>query len=607
MKVRANPGSRKSAVSNAKLPARKSNASARKKKTLSTAPRKQSAVSKKLQQDSFQSTGGKNPGRVIHSNARVIHGTPGDDIIYGGNASQKIVGGGGNDIIIGGAGGDRIIGGKGNDTIKGGAGGDTIRGGKGRDKIAGGRGNDKLSGGDDADRIAGEIGDDHIYGGKGNDHATGGMGIDVLHGQAGNDVLSGDAGPDFVDGGKGKNDTVSFESQSGTGFDPKNPNSGVRVEGDKPSNWRSTYEGVHYTGSAYGGDRAAGGGGVDGLRGVENVVGSSKDDVIHGNFNTVEGGAGKDVATGNIKHRSSANGEPGKKVTTTGAVVDVSRSALTGGTTITVTGGKRNDDITVTRKGNIVTITSSKGVQARGGGRVDGKSVHIRVDGPIDALQIEGGKGNDHLKVRGFGTDVPITLSGGAGNDRLVGGKGNDTLNDGAGNDVLIGGGGDDGLTNSKGRDRLHGGKGNDLLVSSSIDRGDLLDGGDDADNVSFAQAGHDFAVRAKIGGTAQRIDEHGKAYGPRAHVTRAAEDLEGTERDDVLIGDSKDNKLLGRGGADTLKGLGGNDRLDAQYGDKDRLLDGGAGRDRATLDPEDRSAVRHVETTLKHARKTKG
>lgn len=595
MKVRGSSGQRNVTRANAKSNAQKTRA----KSPKGSAKKKASSA---RDRDVFESSKSRK-GKVIHSSAKVIRGTPGDDIIYGGAGAQKIIGGGGNDIIIGGGGGDKIFGGKGNDRIKGGAGGDTIHGGKDNDRIFGGRGNDQLSGDADNDRIAGEIGDDHISGGKGHDHASGGMGIDVLHGGKGNDVQSGDAGPDFIDGGKG-NDTVSFATHSGPGFNPNNPNSGVRVESDKPSKWLSDYEGVHYNGSASGGDRAQGGSGVDGLKGNENVVGSSKDDEINGNWKTVEGGAGRDTTSGNVANPVSASGEPDKAVNTRGAVVDVTRSKLTGGTSIHIQGGSKNDPITVTRKGDWITITSKTGIASRGGGKVDGNSVRLHVKGPIDAISVDGGDGNDRLQVKGFKADVPITLSGGNGNDHLIGGKGNDVLNDGAGNDILEGGGGDDGLTNSEGRDRLRGGGGNDLLVSSSIDKGDLLDGGTGLDNVSFAQAGHDFAVRAKVGGTAQRIGDDGKVSGPKARITRNAEDLEGTERDDVLIGDNKDNKLLGRGGADTLLGLGGDDRLDAKYKDKDKRLDGGPGRDRATLDPEDRSVVRNLADDVRKKRR---
>jgi Ca2+-binding RTX toxin-like protein len=533
-------------------------------------------------------------GRVIHSNAKVIRGTEGDDIIYGGGANQTILGGGGNDIIIGGGGGDRISGGKGDDRLYGVEGGDQLRGGIGNDRITGGRGNDRLSGDGGNDRMAGEIGDDHLFGGRGHDSATGGMGIDVLRGGRGNDVQSGDAGPDFVDGGRG-NDTVSYASHSGPGYNPNKPESGILVDDDRRSPFKSRYEGVYYPGTSLGGSRAGGGSGVDGLRSNENVVGSSKDDRIIGDFDTVDGGPGRDRTQGNIRNKISASGEPDAPVSTEGAVVQVSRSGLTGHTTINVSAGGSDDDIVVRRNGNLITVTDPAGVELRGRGGADANTVRFRVSGPIDALQIEGGSGADRLRASGF-RNVPVTLTGGRGDDRLIGGKGNDVLNDGAGNDTLIGGGGSDGLTNSSGRDRLHGGGGADLLVSSSIDRGDLLNGGKGQDNISFAQVGDEFGVRAEIGGTARRIGRGGKPTGPAATITGSADDLEGTERADTLIGDQKVNHILGRGGPDTLVGLAGDDLLEAEDGERDRRLDGGAGRDKATHDGHDRRALKNVE-----------
>ncbi|MBK7861546.1 MAG: hypothetical protein IPJ65_23615 [Archangiaceae bacterium] len=536
------------------------------------------------------------PGKTVHSNARVVRGTPGDDVIYGGEASQKIIGGGGNDVIIGGGGGDRILGGDGDDRLVGGAGGDQVRGGKGNDRLDGGRGNDTLRGDADHDRLAGGIGDDHLLGGAGHDGATGGMGIDVLRGGAGDDVQRGDAGPDFVDGGRGR-DTVSYVTQSGAGYDPKNPHSGVQVVRGKAPAWSPSYEGVRYPDSSYGGSRAQGGSGVDGLKGNENVIGSAKDDRFEGDYHAVDGGPGRDALKGKAKTKISVNDPSGPpEQTRTGAVVNVSRSRLSGGTSISVEGGSTRDQLTVRRVGDQVFITDSSGVTAHGPGEVKGKTYRLTVKGPIDAVQLEGNGGGDRLKVAGFGADVPVTLSGGAGNDHLIGGRGNDVLNDGEGDDVLEGRGGDDGLTNGAGRDRLKGGAGSDLLVSSSIDAGDTLDGGAGADNVSFAQVGHDFAVRAQVGGTAQRLGGDGKPRGPVAHLSASVEDLEGTEEGDVLVGDSRENHLLGRGGADVLAGRGGDDLLEARDRDRDRRLDGGRGHDRAQLDREDAPAVRNVE-----------
>lgn len=85
-----------------------------------------------------------------------------------------------------------------------------------------------------------------------------------------------------------------------------------------------------------------------------------------------------------------------------------------------------------------------------------------------------------------------MTLTGTAGNDRLLGGElddtllglgGNDQLHGGGGNDLLEGGDGDDLLEGGDGNDILRGGRGQDELRSVSYGTS-LLDGGDDNDRL---------------------------------------------------------------------------------------------------------------------------
>ncbi len=502
-------------------------------------------------------------GKVIRSNDKVIHGTAGDDIIIAGNGDQTIYGGGGNDIIIGRGGKDTIFGGSGNDKI---------RGGKGHDRISGNRGNDQLRGDAGNDHVSGDIGDDLIYGGGNKDHLSGGMGIDKLWGGGGADVLSGDEGPDYMSGGKG-HDTASFASDSSSG--PK----GVKVKPKSGKDWWAKQK-LKYQQVAVGAPRADGGSGTDALNGVENVVGADRD----------------------------STGSP-----TVGALVTEYFSPETGFTTLRITAGPkdaaaRNHVIKVSPgKGkNTVKITANLGVEVPGRS-LTGKSVEFPVR-RLDTVVLVGGDGNDDLRVEGFKANVRAIINGGKGNDVLVGGKGNDTLSDGEGNDRLRGGGGDDGLTNSAGRDIVKGQGGNDLLVSSSVDDGDVIDGGGGKDNASFAQVERDYAVRAQIGGSARRIVK-GKAQGRGAKIRGSVEDLEGTELNDVLIGNGKANNLLGRSGSDTLEGRGGDDLLDGQSydaggaRDRDHKLDGGAGRDLALIDAEDRK-TRHVETTRRNNRR---
>jgi hypothetical protein len=76
-----------------------------------------------------------------------------------------------------------------------------------------------------------------------------------------------------------------------------------------------------------------------------------------------------------------------------------------------------------------------------------------------------GGKGDDHL-YGGFGDD---RLSGGDGDDVLHGGDGGDTLIGGDGDDHLSGGDGNDTLIGGKGKDRESGGSGSDTFRLTSL------------------------------------------------------------------------------------------------------------------------------------------
>ena len=94
------------------------------------------------------------------------------------------------------------------------------------------------------------------------------------------------------------------------------------------------------------------------------------------------------------------------------------------------------------------------------------------IDGGAGDDTLTGGGGNDRL-LGGLGNDC---LNGGSGNDMLFGGAGNDTLIGGSGNDVLSGGDGCDNLQGGAGRDILIGGLGADSLDGGSGD--DILVGG---------------------------------------------------------------------------------------------------------------------------------
>jgi len=101
----------------------------------------------------------------------------------------------------------------------------------------------------------------------------------------------------------------------------------------------------------------------------------------------------------------------------------------------------------------------------------------------IYQIEVYGGAGHDTLRASGVST--PVMIDGGAGNDRMWGGEGDDLVVGGGGNDliwggegadVLLGGGGNDRLWGNGGYNLLIGGDGRDMLFGSLL--GDILIGG---------------------------------------------------------------------------------------------------------------------------------
>lgn len=94
---------------------------------------------------------------------------------------------------------------------------------------------------------------------------------------------------------------------------------------------------------------------------------------------------------------------------------------------------------------------------------------------------------------------MPVTLTGGAGNDTLRGGDGHDLLIGGDGDDLLEGGAGNDTLIGGAGRDTLMGGDGDDVLIL-------------DADDIAFGGAGADsFVVTDSVVGKWVSLAQNGE------------------------------------------------------------------------------------------------
>lgn len=81
----------------------------------------------------------------------------------------------------------------------------------------------------------------------------------------------------------------------------------------------------------------------------------------------------------------------------------------------------------------------------------------------VAGFEVNAGRGDDVVGVT-KAVEVPVTLRGGAGDDRLYGGSGADKMIGGDGDDRIGGRAGDDLIYGGRGNDILRGGGGNDVV-----------------------------------------------------------------------------------------------------------------------------------------------
>lgn len=301
---------------------------------------------------------------------------------------------------------------------------------------------------------------------------TGNSGNNVLSGDAGADVLYGQGGDDVLIGG-----TTAFGSTN-------------QLWGGMGSDTAS-YVGT--TGAVYV-DLAAQAGYVAGvltdqMNSVENANGGSGNDVLVGDAtaNVLNGAAGADALYGQDGDDTLIGG-------TTAA-----------GATNQLWGGSGSD--TASYVGMSGTVHADMGAQA---GYVDG----VLVDQMNSIENLTGGSGNNFL----IGDAAANVLTGGASTDYLYGQDGDDTL---------IGGAASPGDAN-----QLWGGAGSDTA----------------------SYAGTTGSVHADL--TAQA----GHVGGVLVDLMNSIENLIGGSNTDTLLGDAGANRLSGGGGGDALWGRGGAD-----------------------------------------------
>jgi len=465
-------------------------------------------------------------GADTFSSIENLSGSAFNDFLIGSSEANIIDGQAGNDTIMAGAGNDTINGGAGNDLLYGNAGNDALNGSDGIDtadyasatvgvtaelwkfsasndgqggadtfssieNLSGSAFNDFLIGSSEANSLNGLAGNDTIMGGGGNDTLSGGAGNDLLYGNAGHDILN---GGDSVD---------TADYYSGT--------TGVTVE-----LWK-------YLASN------DGQGGADTLSGIENVGGSTFDDLLVGDSgaNNVNGQAGND----------------------------------------TIMGGAGNDTLSG-NAGNDLLYGNAGNDTLNGGDGIDTADYYSSTTGVTVELwkylaTTDGQGGADTLS----GIE---NVGGSTFNDLLVGDSGANSLNGQAGNDTIMGGAGNDTLAGGAGNDLLYGNAGNDTL-----------NGGDGIDTTDYYSG--TTGVTVELWKYLASSDGQGGT-----DTLSGIENISGSTFNDLLVGDSGANNLNGQAGNDTVMGGAGNDTLsggagnDLLYGNAGNdLLAGGSGIDR--------------------------
>ena len=484
-------------------------------------------------QGAAQDTGN---GQVTLTNIQDLSGTPYADTLIGDDGDNWLWGQGGNDTLLGNGGNDLLeVGPNGNQIVDGGTGVNTLSfydagistgfgatfdlsnsgeqdTGQGTvtatniQNVEGTVFFDTLTGDANDNVLYGDAGDDNLFGGAGNDTLYGDMGygpntesygtdgprevynVSLADG-AGDDVLYGGDGNDTLYGGDG-DDTLS----GGAGDDMLDGG-----DGDDIADYRDATSGVTVDLSITTAQAVGGGDGSDTLISIENIIGSSYDDVLTGDSgdNGFMGGAGNDTLDG-----GDGSDTAYYAFATGGVAVDLSvitAQAVGGGLgsdTLTsienLTGSEYDDTLTGDSGDNVLTGGGGNDT-LDGGAGFDTAVLPISISeeisctwdeaNPSTTFEITNSESGIVVHIQNVEVvefrDAAFGLAlGGPGDDVLtaslplqgnymVAGTGNDTVTGGAGGDYLFAGPGNDTILGLGGDDKIAGGSGTDTAVFS--------------------------------------------------------------------------------------------------------------------------------------------
>ena len=237
------------------------------------------------------------------------------------------------------------------------------------------------------------------------------------------------------------------------------------------------------------------------------------------------------------------------------------------------------------------TIEGGRGADTIVGGPNDANGDTLSYASSSAAVRVNLGR-NEYSggDAQGDKVDSIENVIGSSQNDWIRGNVWVNRLTGGAGNDTIMGGGGSasdgDILRGGAGADALYGGQGDDILEGGP--GADRLFGGPDADTISYESSKSGVFVRLRDG-AARGGDAQGDVYKDVEHITGSAynDHLSGSHRPATGSTRAGDNTLRGGRGNDALYGGSGNDRLygddgnDRVFGgDDDDALYGGNGND---------------------------
>jgi Ca2+-binding RTX toxin-like protein len=549
--------------------------------------------------------------KPTHKNNKTAHhkhqkGTPGDDVLIGGDGRDHLDGRAGDDILAGGSGKDHVRGNDGDDVLTGGSGSDHVKGGKGddvavysvadnvgsKDKYDGGKGTDTLQINltvvefdqlqDELVRIQDYVNSDtghHRHGHHDSRVFKTSFGLDIRNFES---VVFMVEGVGEVDPSDTEPTNSNPETQSDEG--PTDEDSVVLIDvlsnDTDPDGDTLTLTSVDITSGE--GTATI----VNGL--VSYDPGDSYQHLNAGESVVVEITYTVDDGQGGTSAETAVVTVEGKDEVITGTedndVLEGTSgndiiSALGGGLDViigsdgddVIYGGEGDDAINYGNLGFDVNVDLQAGT-ATGDGMIDSlHSINIVLGSSYDDMLIGGNTESDNFEYF-YGGDGADTIDGGSGFDELsYYADPNGILADWAAGTVVDGWGNTDHFSNIE---RIRASAHDDTLIGNSdstqftgLAGDDIIDGGGGSyDQVNYH---HD----ARYGGTAGvtvnlATGVATDGFGDTDSLSNI-ENVRGSSQDDVLIGDGGRNEFQGLAGDDYIDGGGGtNDKLQYFYED---------------------------------------